>query len=108
MKGRVVIREPAGHDLDGIEEYLAEKASAEVAGDFLDAAEHAFSLLASQPEMGRRWEGGGPVAARAWPLRLHRGYLVLYRPLDQEHGIEVLRVLDFARDIRALLEDDDE
>ena len=103
---RVVIRETAEDDLAGIEEYLAEKASAEVAGDFLDAAEHAFFLLASQPEMGRRWEGGGPAEARAWPLRLHRGYLVLYRPLDQERGIEVLRVLSFARDIQVLLEDE--
>lgn len=105
MKGRrVIIRKAAEEDLAAIEEYLAEKASPEIARDFLDAAEHAFSLLASQPEMGRRWEGSARLEARAWPLRLHRGYLVLYQPLDQERGVDILRVLSFARDIHALLE----
>jgi plasmid stabilization system protein ParE len=100
-----LIRPSAAAELDGIEEYLSEHASPDIAAAFLDAATEAFRLLATQPEMGRPWESALPRlhATRAWPLRLHHGYLILYRPLAPESGIEVLHVFHGARDILALL-----
>jgi plasmid stabilization system protein ParE len=103
-----IIRPGAAADLEGIEEYLAENASVEVAAYFLDTATAAFRLLASQPMMGRRLESLLPRLedVRVWPLQIHRGYLIFYQPLTGEHGIEVLHVFDGARDIPRLIDDE--
>lgn len=99
----------AAADLDAIEEYLSEHASPDIAAAFLEAATDAFRLLATQPEMGRRWVSPVPRLhdARAWPLQLHQGYLILYRPRVPEPGVEVLYVFHGSRDIVALLNEDE-
>jgi plasmid stabilization system protein ParE len=55
VKPRVVIRERARKDIEAIDEYLAENASAEVAVDFVEALWKLLRLLASKPHMGRAW-----------------------------------------------------
>ena len=104
-----LIRPSVAAELDAIEEYLSEHASPDVAAAFLDAATDAFRLLATQPEMGRRWASSPPRlhGVRTWPLRIHQGYLILYRPLTPEPGIEVLHVFHGARDIFALLNEEE-
>lgn len=103
------IRPSAEAELGAIEGYLSENAGPEIAARFLEAASEAFGLLASQPGMGREWKSTLPrlQRARAWPLRLHQGYLVLYRPLEPKPGIEVLHVFHGARDIPAILDEED-
>lgn len=110
MSSHFLIRPTAEADLTSIEEYLAEHTSGEVAVSFLEAAADIFRLLASQPEMGRRWDSALPHlhAVRAWPLQLHRGCLILYRPLAPEPGIEVLYVFQGSRAIQALLDEREE
>ncbi len=109
MKRKVVIRASAREDIEAIDEYLAENASAEVAVDFVEALAKLFGLLASQPLMGRAWSPSlhrelGDV--RIWPLQLHRGYLVFYKPLSTKQGVEILHVFDGARDIARLIDED--
>ena len=60
MSSQFLIRPTAEADLTSIEEHLAEHASAEVAASLLEAATDIFRLLASQPEMGRRWDSALP------------------------------------------------
>ena len=107
--GRFVLRPSAAASLDAIEDYLSENASADTAAAFLESVTDTFRLLAGQPEMGRSWASSLPRLrdVRAWPLRIHHGYLILYRPLTAERGIEVLYVFHGARDILALLDEDE-
>ena len=107
--GRFVLRPSAAANLDAIEDYLSENASADIAEAFFESITDALRLLAGQPEMGRPWASSLPRLhdVRAWPLRIHHGYLILYRPLTAERGIEVLYVFHGARDILALLDEDE-
>jgi hypothetical protein len=57
-----IIRPGAAADLEGIEEYLAENASVEVAAYFLDTATAAFRRLASQPMMVGAWSLSCPAS----------------------------------------------
>ena len=108
MTRKVVIRESARTDIEAIDEYLAENASAEVAVGFVEALAKLFELLASQPLIGRTWSPTprelGDV--RVWPLQLHRGYPVFYRPTAKPRGVEILHVFDGARDIGRLIDED--
>ena len=105
--GSFVLRPSAAANLEAIEEYLSENASADIAQGFLESITDAFRLLAGQPEMGRQWTSSLARLhdIRAWPLRIHQGYLILYRPLTTERGIEVLYVFHGARDSLALLDE---
>jgi plasmid stabilization system protein ParE len=49
---RYVVKPRAGQDLDDYADYLAGKASLDVALRFLVAADETFALLATQPNMG--------------------------------------------------------
>ena len=108
MKPQLIIRETAAKELDDIEEYLAANASPEVAGDFLKAAMKAFRLLASQPMMGRAFLPPRPRLedVRIWPLQIHRGHLVFYKPITTERGVEILHVFYGARDIPRLIDEE--
>jgi toxin ParE1/3/4 len=83
--------------------YIGERNPA-AADRFLAAAEKAFTQLARFPRMGRAWESSAPHLAgvRSWTILRFKNYRIFYRPLDD--GIEVLRVLYATRDLRRLLE----
>jgi toxin ParE1/3/4 len=98
---RVVKRPEALNDLEEIQVAIGRN-SMMAAERFLIAAERAFELLASMPELGGRSESAHPILSklRIWPIHRFRKYLILYRPLA--NGIEVVRVVHGARDIEAL------
>ncbi len=98
---RVVKRPEALNDLEEIQVAIGRN-SVRAAERFSIAAERAFELLASMPELGGRSESDHPILAklRIWPIRRFRKYLILYRPLS--NGIEVVRVVHGARDIESL------
>lgn len=108
MKHRLIIRESARNDIYGIEGDLAQRASPEVALAFVEEAVKLFRLLASQPMMGRELLPPRPGLedVRIWPFQLHRGYLVFYKPLTTQRGVEILQVFDGARDIRRLIDEE--
>jgi len=52
VSGNYSVKPKADLDLDDYADYLADKASLDVALHFFSAAEETFSLLATQPNMG--------------------------------------------------------
>ena len=71
---------------------------------FLDAAEAAFTQLLRMPEIGaaREYRNERLAGLRLWPIPGFERHLIFYRPT--ETGIEVVRVLDAARDVAVILE----
>ncbi len=102
MTPNFLVKPKAGLDLDEYSDYLTDGAPPGVDLRFLRAARETFSLLATQPEMG--W----PALLKARDLRDLRVFriagferiLILYRPIAS--GVEILRVVDGSRNVRAL------
>lgn len=98
--GRLVIRPQALRDLDDIFDYIAE-ASLDRAISFIKRLYDQMEKLASNPGIGRcrdeLWSG-----LRSFP---YGNYLIFYLPLD--NGVDVVRVLNGARDIEVLFQDDE-
>lgn len=109
-RGRVRKRAEAGADVVEHGKYFREVASVETAERFLAAAEETFKLLASMPEMGKPWLFPYPEATdvRVFPIKRFGTHLVFYQPLKKPRGIEILRVLHTAQDIRRILDPDDD
>jgi toxin ParE1/3/4 len=104
--GTTITKTPqARQDLAELAEYLAQD-SLDAAERFLDAAEAAFRLLASMPELGTPCEFRSPDAAhmRVWSIRGFQSYLIFYRLV--KGGIDVVRVIHGARDIEAIFTDE--
>ena len=92
----VVQKRPrARRDLGRLWHRLAEEASPERADAFLNRFERALLDLAALPESAPPTPQYGP-GLRRYVFR--RRYLVFYRPIPS--GIEVIRVLHGAQDIR--------
>ena len=85
----------ARHDLKRLWRYIAEEASPSQAETFLKRLDGALSDLAAMPYNAPAQPQLGPEIRR---FVFRRRYLVFYRPTSD--GIEVIRVLHGARDIR--------
>lgn len=107
MSRRITKRPRAKRDLVGHFAYLAEHTSVEEARRFLKAVDTALELLLAMPEMGARWTS--PLlrlsGVRRWSPRGYKHHLLLYRPTRA--GVELLHVYHSARDIPALLDEDE-
>ena len=101
---KVHLSPQADQDIDKQFAYLAKQASIDVALRLLEATQEAFQTLEQMPEMGVKRDFRNPAlkGVRMWPIKGFQHYLVFYRPTDK--GIEVIRILHTARDIRALLD----
>jgi toxin ParE1/3/4 len=105
---RRVVRKPrARRDLLEHLVYIGENASVEDAERFLSAAEATFEHLAKRPAIGVRRDYHKPALAglRMWPISGFDKYLVFYRPTEQ--GIDVIRVLHGARDLKRLFDEEE-
>ncbi len=93
----------ARQDLVDVYRFYAREAGFRVAQRFFAQAEATFVRLAGMPGMGTHYEHEHPALAgvRFVPISRFRRYLVFYRPVAD--GIEVVRVLDGARDIHTIL-----
>jgi toxin ParE1/3/4 len=100
---RYVVRPKADEDLDRQAFHYASEGGLEVGHRFLVAAHEAFSLLATQPQMGWRpkLKHSSLAGLRMFRVAGFERLLVLYRPV--EGGIEVLRVVHGSQNLRALL-----
>ncbi len=99
IKSRLAVR-----DVVEIADYLAALRTRLEAGErFYDAADRTFRRLARMPRIGTLWGDEDPELeeVRFFPVTRYRRYLVFYRPI--EGGIEILRVLHGARDLRRIL-----
>jgi toxin ParE1/3/4 len=87
----------ARSDLDEIWYYIAHD-NPEAADKFIHVIVSRFPRLASLPYLGRQREELSPHL-RSFPVGR---YVIFYRPL--EHGIEIVRVLNGARDLPPLFD----
>ena len=105
MKRAVLVRRTAERDLDEQAEYLATQSNVKRALRFYRAAEATFELLASRPGIGKvnQFRSRFLTNVRTFPLKGFPKHLVFYLPI--EHGVEIIRVLHGARDLRILLQE---
>lgn len=89
---RVSLR--AQTDLDEIWLYVAAERP-ETADHILDRFQSRFDLLASQPYLGE----SRPELGRRILSFVVASYVVYYRVLEDDAGVEILRVLHGARDV---------
>ena len=85
---RYVISPEASADLDGIWNYIAERASVETATDFIWRFYEAFVSIASSPRAGVNMSDLPPGDVRKFPMG---NYLIYYRALPGK--IVIARVL---------------
>ena len=91
------VSDEARSDLEGIWFYIAQD-NPEAADRFIRAIISRFPRLAAMPQMGRQREELAP-RLRSFPVGR---YVIFYRPLD--NGVEIVRVLNGARDLPPLFE----
>lgn len=103
---RIIRRPAAKQDLIEQADYIARN-NLQAAYRFLDAVEETLALLSRFPEIGKSRNVHSRVFAnvRQFPITGFEKYLVFYRPIKA--GIEILRVLHGARDLKRILDDDD-
>ncbi len=79
----------------------------EAAQRFLASATEAFEQLAEMPGIGRRRAVRNPrlEGLRSWRIQGFEKYLIFYR--QRKDAIEIVRVLHGARDIAAILEQEE-
>ena len=102
MTRRILIERAAELDIAEITIALRERQPAS-ATKFVKAARTAFRLLATQPEMGRRYQTTHPLLQnlRVWQVKGFERYLIFYRAARTSIYIE--RVLYGGRDIEDVL-----
>ncbi len=100
---RVALRPQADRDIDHQFEYLAIEAGTHTAQRFLSALRMTLSALRVNPEIGspRQFEDERLAGLRVWPVKGFRRQLVFYIPT--RFTVEVVRVLNAARDVDAIL-----
>ncbi len=107
MSEPIVLKKPLVRiDLAGCYAYIWER-SPDAAGRFRQAAEATFTALAKSPGIGEVYKVNNPrlEGLRCTNVRRFKNYLIFYLPIPG--GIDVIRVLHAARDIRAILEADE-
>jgi toxin ParE1/3/4 len=92
MSGAFRITRRAQADLDEIWLYVAADRP-EAADQLLDRFQARFELLASQPHLGESRPEIGP-RLRSFPVG---SYIVYYRLLEEDAGVEIVRLLHGAR-----------
>lgn len=94
---RFVVQPEADQDILQILRYIA-RDNETAAIKFYDSLRSTFSLLASQPFMGQRYQSPRSRGAR---FHTHGNYVIFYLPISD--GVEILRVLHGARDYEKLI-----
>jgi toxin ParE1/3/4 len=104
MDRLIRLHEDATIDLEDHVNYIAQT-DRDRAFQLFDAARQTFTALATMPGMGRVYESenDGITGLRKWAVKGFKQYLIFYRYDDET--IEVLRVLNAARDLDPLLKD---
>lgn len=106
MSGTTVHKAPLARiDLIACYAYIGER-NPDAAHRFRLAAEDTFKVLALSPNIGEPYEVSNPrlQGLRCARVKRFRNYVIFYRPIAS--GIDVIRVLHAARNIRNILEED--
>jgi toxin ParE1/3/4 len=102
MTKRIVITPKASADLDEHFEYLAQY-NLEAALNFFDAARQTFAQIARTPCIGSPYiaKNQNLQGLRRWAVKGFNTQLIFY--FDRNDFIEIIRVLNAARDIETIL-----
>lgn len=102
MTKRIVITPKASTDLDEQFEYLA-RTNLEAALNFFDAARQTFAQIARNPGLGSPYiiKNQTLQGIRKWAVKGFRTQLIFY--FDRDDHIELVRILNAARDIESIL-----
>jgi toxin ParE1/3/4 len=104
MNAPVVLKRPAARiDLAACYAYIGER-NLDAARRFRLAAEATFVGLARMPGVGAHYEVANPrlQGLRCSQVRRFRNYLIFYLPIAG--GIDVIRVLHAARNLKVILD----
>jgi toxin ParE1/3/4 len=106
MTKRIVIKPRASQDIDEHFAYIAQNNS-DAALRFFDAVRQTFARLAQMSQMGRPYLVANPRldGLRKWSVKGFEKHLIFYLSFDGY--IEIVRILHAARDIEAILEQDE-
>jgi toxin ParE1/3/4 len=106
MTKRIVIRPRASQDIDEHFAYIAQNNS-DAALRFFDAVRQTFAKLAQMSGMGRPSPVTNPglEGLRKWSVKGFEKHLIFYLSFDDY--IEIVRILHAARDIEAILEQEE-
>jgi toxin ParE1/3/4 len=106
MKHRIIRRPRAIDDLTEQTAYYLSEAGEEVASRFLAAAEETLEQLLELPLSGatRSYLNPSLEGLRMFPVRGFEHHVLFYRPTPE--GLELIRVLHDARDLKTILEDE--
>lgn len=99
MSAKYLLSPQAVADLEQAIDYYLEHAGPDVAARLIDDLEHAFRLLAENPNIGHRRDDLTSEPIRFW--RVH-AYLIAYQA--ESSPVAIGRILHTARDARALLD----
>lgn len=102
MTKRIVITPKASADLDKHFEYLAQY-NIEAALIFFDATRQTFAQIARTPGIGSPYIARNQTfqGLRRWAVKSFSAQLIFY--FDRDDSIEIIRVLNAARDIETIL-----
>lgn len=102
MTKRIVITPQASADIDKHFEYLGQY-NLEAALNYFDAARQTFAQIARTPGIGSpyRTKNQALQGLRRWAVKGFSAQLIFY--FDRQDCIEIIRVLNAARDIETIL-----
>jgi len=106
MSDAIALKKPQARiDLAGCYAYIGER-NPDAARRFRQAAEATFKALARTPGIGAPYKVANPrlQGLRCTGVRRFRNYVIFYLPI--EGGIDVIRVLHAARNIKPILEEE--
>lgn len=103
--GKVNKRPQVISDLIELATYIAQD-NLDVSDRFLAAAEETFQNLGKMPQIGKLSQLSSPKLAgiRQQAIKGFKHYLIFYRVIDSD--VEILRVIHGARDLEAILDND--
>jgi toxin ParE1/3/4 len=106
MTKRIVITPMASQDIDEHFAYIAQNNS-DAALRFFDAVRQTFARLAKMSGMGQSYPVTNPrlEGLRKWSVKGFEKHLIFYLSFDD--SIEIVRILHAARDIEAILEQEE-
>jgi toxin ParE1/3/4 len=104
----LIVAPAARADIQAQWDYFADNLGRpDLADRFLVRAEITFDKLTTSPGLGRarRFANARLQNLRSWKIGGFPNHLVFYKPLPNDDGVEIIRVLHGARDLENLFRD---
>ena len=103
---KIIVSPGARADLFAQWHYFAiEVANIDLADRYIQSIEQTFETLKRSPGIGPPYKTSKPKLKklRSWRVDHFPNYLIFYRPLANDSGVEIVRILHGMRDLQSLL-----